>query len=86
VLLATARQAETNRAFLTLFQKQQTNLDELGFTQFFDQLKNPMLMLAEPNLHTMLSESVKTLSSCFRRVMTIETAKAMTVTAIALKR
>jgi hypothetical protein len=86
VLMETARCAETNSAFSTLLQRQQTGLDALGLNDSLDKLSNPFLLLAEPDLHSLLSESVVTMSGCFKRVMVIETARRMTVAAIALKR
>jgi len=42
--------------------------------------------MEQPDLHSMLSDSVITLSGCLRKVMNIETLRSMTITAIALKR
>jgi len=86
VLMETAQQAETNSAFANLRRQQKTRLDALGLNESIDKLANPFLLLAEPNLHSMLSESVITLSSVLKKVMAAETMKKMTVTAIALKR
>ena len=86
VLIETARCAETNNTFLTLLQRQQAGLDALGLNDSLDKLSNPFLLLAEPDFHSLLSESVITMSGCFKRVMAIETARRMTVAAIALKR
>jgi hypothetical protein len=86
VLMETARCAETNDTFSTLLQRQQAGLDALGLNDSLDKLSNPFLLLAEPDLHSLLSESVITMSGCFKRVMAIETARRMTVAAIALKR
>jgi hypothetical protein len=86
VLMETARCAETNSAFSTLLQRQQAGLDALGLNDSLDKLSNPFLLLAEPDFHSLLSESVITMSGCFKRVMAIETARRMTVAAIALKR
>lgn len=86
VLMETARCAETNSAFSTLLQRQQAGLDALGLNDSLDKLSNPLLLFVEPDLHSLLSESVITMSGCFKRVMAIETARRMTVAAIALKR
>lgn len=86
VLMETARCAETNSAFSTLLQRQQAGLDALGLNDSLDKLSNPLLLFVEPDLHSLLSESVITMSGCFKRVMVIETARRMTVAAIALKR
>ena len=86
VLLETVRQAETNHAFVALRQQQQAKLESLGLIKSLDKLENPLLLLETPDLHSMLSESIITLSGCFKKITTIETMKRTTITAIALKR
>lgn len=86
ILEENARQAETKSEFLTLLQQQQFNLEKLGFVQGSDKLSNPLLLMEQPDLHSMLSDSVITLSGCLKKVMNIETVRSMTITAITLKR
>lgn len=86
VLEKVARQAETNGAFSVLLHQQQADLEKLGLFQGPDKLANPLLLFEQPDLHSMLSDSVITLSGCLRRVMNSEALRSMTVTAIALKR
>jgi len=86
ILEENARQAETNNEFSTLLHQQQINLEKVGIVQGSDKLSNPLLLMEQPDLHSMLSDSVITLSGCLRKVMNIETLRSMTITAIALKR
>ena len=86
VLAETSRGAETNSAFAGLFKLQQAKLETLGINKFEDKLANPFSLIDEPDFHSMLSESVKTLGNSFKRVISTETMKRMTITAIALKR
>jgi hypothetical protein len=86
ILEKNARQAETNSEFSTLLQQQQVSLEKTGLVQVSDKLSNPLLLMEQPDLHSMLSDSVITLSGCLRKVMNIETLRSMTIAAIALKR
>ena len=43
-------------------------------------------MMEEPDFHSICSESVKTLGNSFKKVISAEALKRMTITAIALKR
>jgi hypothetical protein len=86
VLAETARAAGTNSAFASLFKLQQARLETLGINNFQAKLDNPVLFAEEPDFHSMLSESVKTLAASFKRVSSIETTRRTIITAIALKR
>jgi hypothetical protein len=86
ILEQNARQAETNSEFSTLLRQQQFNLEKIGLVQVSDKLSNPLLLMEQPDLHSMLSDSVITLSGCLRKVMNVETLRSMTIAAIALKR
>jgi hypothetical protein len=86
ILEKNARRAETNGEFSTLLHRQQVNLEKMGLVQVSDKLANPLLLIEQPDLHSMLSDSVITLSGCLRKVMNIETLRSLTITAIALKR
>jgi hypothetical protein len=85
VFLNSARFAETNGSFHTAMTNQQAGLAALKLNQtndVFDTFATP----AKADFHSLLSGEVRTMSSVFNKVMRIETAKQMTVTAIALKR
>jgi hypothetical protein len=86
ILEEAARQAETNGAFSNLLDQQEAGLVKLGLFHGPDKLANPLLLLEQPDLRSMLSDSVITLSGCLKRVMKIEVLRSMTITAIALKR
>jgi hypothetical protein len=86
ILEDASRQAETNGAFSALLHEQQADLEKLGLFQGPDKLVNPLLLFEQPDLHSMLSDSVITLSGCLKRVMNIEALRSVTIAAIALKR
>ncbi len=85
VLLATPRFAETNHSFQIALQDQETRLRVLGISE----LDNDLSDFFDPgniDMHSMLSQSIVTLSGTARRTMAAEVVKDMAVTAIALKR
>ena len=86
VLLDAAHRVETNAAFAPTLRLQEEGLAVLHLQSSSDQLPNPFSLLAEPNLHSMQSESVVELSACLKKVMMAETMKRLSVAAIALKR
>jgi len=84
VLMETLRYAETNGAFLKAFQQQQARLDALGINKLESEFGG--MLSGKTDFHSMLSESITTLGYTFKKVMTVESAKRIVVTAIALKR
>jgi hypothetical protein len=84
VLINTAQFAQTNGSFQSALQYQNTKLEELGISKLDDEFL--ALFSNEMDFHSMLSQSVLSLSGVFNKVMSVETAKQVTVTAIALKR
>jgi hypothetical protein len=85
ILLETERSAETNDSFQTALKAQAFKLASLGI----DKLDDEFFYIFDPektDMHSMLSQSIKTLSGTVRRVMMAETAKNTIITAIALKR
>jgi len=86
ILREAAQGAQTNAPFAPLLTRQESGLAALQLTSSADHLAGPLGVFGEPNLHFMLSDSVVTMSGCLRRVLTVETTKRLTVTAIALKR
>ena len=82
VLLKTIRDMRTNHAFQAVQQRQTKELDALLPSKVRDSSSgNP-----SQDMHTLVSQSAASLSSVSRRVMMIEAARQITVTAIALKR
>ncbi len=83
VFLQSLRQAETNAALLPLWQKQNLELAKLVPTS------TPVFTFARPekvNFHQILASELPPMGRCFAKVMSAETAKQITLTAIALKR
>jgi len=85
VLLEMPRFAKTNHSFQTGIQRQIAGLDALGLTKLNDELSG-LLNPNQMDMHTMLSQSVPSLSGISHKVMIAEAARQITVTAIALKR
>ena len=83
-LLGASRFTVTNTAFLPAITHQQAALDELQISQLSDSFST--LLFGDTDFHSMLSQSIVTLSGMINKVMTAETARQMTVTAIALQR
>jgi hypothetical protein len=84
VLMDTMRAAQTNGSFQKALDNQTEKLDELGITKLDYNYWG--LYSGNPNFHSMLSQSVMTMTAVVRRVMAVETAKRTVITAIALKR
>ncbi len=85
VFLKSARFVETNDSFQTAIAGQKAELAALKLNQtndVFDYFSNP----AKADFHSLLSQWARGTDAFFNKVMRIETAKQMTVTAIALKR
>ena len=84
VLTETLRSAQTNDFFEDALENQSNELDELGIAKL--DIKFPRLPSEESDFRGMLSESVLTTSAYVKRVMRVEVAREMMITAIALKR
>jgi hypothetical protein len=82
VLLETARNVKTNHSFQIALQHQTKELDVLGLNKVTDESSGS----SNQDMHTLLSESVLSWSGVSSRVMRLEAARQITVTAIALKR
>jgi len=82
VMMETARFVQTNHSFQTAMQHQTKELDALLPSKARDSSSGN----SSQDMHTLLSQSAATVSAVSRRVMTIEAARQITVTAIALKR
>jgi hypothetical protein len=85
VFMKSARFAETNDSFQTARANQINELAALNLIKTnddFDYFSNP----AKADFHSLLSEDLRSLSAVFNKVMRTETAKQVTVAAIALKR
>jgi hypothetical protein len=84
-VLETVRSVETNYSFLTAQRQQEDKLKKL-FTTTNDEETVWFSDPKEMDMHYMLSASARGLSAVFGKVMRIEAAKQIIVTAIALKR
>jgi hypothetical protein len=84
VLTGTLRQAETNGAFQVALSSQTAALDKMGFSKMRDSLDS--VFSPQTDFHSILSESVVTLAFLPHKIMRVETARQITMTAIALKR
>ena len=84
VLLDTVRAVETNNALLPQISSQKKKLESLRLKEFDDEWE--AFFGRDMDMHRMLSSSVISLSGVFRKAMSAEVAKEMTITAIALKR
>jgi hypothetical protein len=82
VLMDTMRLTQTNGYFRDALQNQNDELYKLGIFK----LDNEVFFSSDTDLHSMISESVLTLSAFVNRAMRAQVAKQMIVTAIALKR
>ena len=84
VLITSIRMVETNGSFQDALQFQQQKLDKLGIMKLLS--SGDDFMPGNMDLHTMQSQSIANLSAVIRRVMAVEAARNMAITAIALKR
>jgi len=85
IFLKAARFAETNYSFQTAITNQRNELATLKLNNTNDDfyfLSNP----AKADFHSLISQGVMSMSAVFDKTMRVETAKQMTITAIALKR
>jgi hypothetical protein len=84
-VLETVRSVETNYSFLTAQRQQEDKLQKL-FTSTNEEEAVWFSDPKEMDMHYMLSASARGLSAVFGKVMRVEAAKQIIVTAIALKR
>jgi hypothetical protein len=84
VLMDTMRLADTNRFFQNALTAQDVELNQLGISQLRSSFDS--IFSGQTDFHSMMSESIVTLGGVVRKVMRVEVAKQMTITAIALKR
>ena len=85
VLLGVTRFAETNYSFQTVLHEQESGLEKLGINALNDG-ETGWMNPAKMDMHSAFSQSVVSLRGILSKVMRIEAAKQMTITAIALKR
>jgi hypothetical protein len=85
VFLHAARFAETNYSFQTAITNQRNELEAVKFNKTNDE-SDFFLNPAKADIHSLLSQGVMSMSAVFDKVMRVETAKQIAITAIALKR
>ena len=78
------REIATNGVFRDALATQDAELERLGISKLNSSLD--ALFTSKTDYHNMLSESVVTLARLARKVMGVEAARQMAITAIALKR
>ena len=86
VLADAMRMAETNHSFQSAQSFVRTNFDRLGFENAFPQEGTFMMNIDSFGVRTLLSDGAFDSFTLLRRAMVFETAKNMTIVAIALKR
>jgi hypothetical protein len=84
VLMDTMCLANTNHFFQNALTAQDRELNQLGISQLRSSFDS--IFSGQTDFHSMMSESIVTLGGVVRKVMRVEVAKQVTVTAIALKR
>jgi len=84
VLINVVRLAQTNGSFQTALQSQNAKLDKLGISKLNDEFLT--IFSNDTDFHSMLSQSIVSLSAVTRNVMRVEVARQAVVTATALKR
>ncbi len=84
VLTGSAQSVETNGFYNIALDQQSAELDQLGISKLNDEFDS--LFSGKTDFHSMMSESIVTLGAVIRKVMQVEVAKRVVVTAIALKR
>lgn len=84
-LLEAPRFVGTNYSFQTALHEQGIKLQVLGIDKLDDEFAG-LLDPEKMDMHSMFSQSVRSLSGVFDKVMRTEAAKQMIITAIALKR
>ena len=87
MLLDTIRQAQTSSYFKDALREQENKLDALGFGALPRDTGSPVGSdLAATDIRWFFSKSIRSLEDYPRRIMTVEAARQMVITAIALKR
>ena len=84
VLTSAAQSAETNGFYQDALDHQGAALDQLGISKLNNSFNS--LFSGQTDFHSMMSESIVTLGAVIRKVMRVEAARKMAITAIALKR
>jgi hypothetical protein len=84
VLANTAQSIKATGSFQNALQKQAAALDQLSISKLNDSFDT--LFSGQTDFHSMMSESIVTLGAVIKKVMRVEGAKQMAITAIALKR
>lgn len=84
VLANATKYAEINGIYQVALANQDSELDRLGILKLNDSLN--AIFSGEKDFHSMISESIVTLSHVTRKVMRMELTKRMVMIAIALKR
>jgi len=84
VLANAVKFAETNGAYQVALENQDSELERLGILKLNNSLD--ALFSGETDFHSMISESIVTLSGLTKKVMQVEVAKQTAIVAIALKR
>jgi len=87
VLLGASRFLETNECFQMAMQDQQARLQELQITNIPDDIFSLTYSFGVVNdFHSLMSYSILSLAGTTKRLMIAETARQLTITAIALQR
>jgi hypothetical protein len=87
VLLDTARFVVTNGGFQTALKTQEARLETLQITNVPQDIFSLTFSFAAiDDFHSLMSASILSLAGTTKRIMTAETARQMTITAIALQR
>jgi hypothetical protein len=84
VLLNTMRLIDVNGSFQNALLAQNAALDHLSISKLNNSVDS--LFSGKTDFHSMMSESIVTLGGVIKKVMRVEAAKQVTLTAIALKR
>lgn len=86
-LLSATRFAATNGGFHTAITNQNAGLAALGLTGESDPISGMLTtVLGDTDFHSLMSQSIATLSSSAKKTLLAETARRMTITAIAVQR
>ncbi len=84
VLTDTMKRTATNNSFEPALSRQGAALDNLGISKLNSSFDS--IFTSKTDFHAMLSESIVTLAGLSRKVLRIEVARQVAITAIALKR
>jgi hypothetical protein len=84
VLAGTVQSVETNGSYETALERQSAALNQLEIPKLNDSFDS--LFSGRTDFHSMMSESIVTLSRVIKKILRVEAAKQIAITAIALKR